>query len=83
MGMRRIRCARCCSVQPLCDEWLGNGSAKGLKEMYDMGARTVGQDEDSCMVHGMSKEAVKLSVVNRELPLECIAYEIVTYGGGR
>jgi len=62
---------------------MGDDGAKGLKEMYDMGARTLGQDEDSCVVYGMPKEAVKLGAVHRELPLERIAYEIVAYGGGR
>jgi two-component system chemotaxis response regulator CheB len=62
---------------------MGDDGAKGLKEMYDMGARTVGQDEDSCVVYGMPKEAVKLGAVNREIPLDKIAYEIVAYGGGR
>jgi two-component system chemotaxis response regulator CheB len=59
---------------------MGDDGAKGLKEMHDMGARTVGQDEDSCVVYGMPKEAVKLGAVHRELPLGRIAYEIVAYG---
>jgi two-component system chemotaxis response regulator CheB len=62
---------------------MGDDGAKGLKEMHDMGARTVGQDEDSCVVYGMPKEAVKLGAVNKELPLDRIAYEIVAYGSGR
>jgi two-component system chemotaxis response regulator CheB len=62
---------------------MGDDGAKGLKEMYDMGARTVGQDEDSCVVYGMPKEAVKLGAVNKELPLDRIAYEIAAYGCGR
>jgi two-component system chemotaxis response regulator CheB len=62
---------------------MGDDGAKGLKEMYDMGARTVGQDEDSCVVYGMPKEAAKLGAVNRELPLDRIAHEIVAYGGRR
>jgi two-component system chemotaxis response regulator CheB len=60
---------------------MGDDGAKGLKEMLDMGARTVGQDEDSCVVYGMPKEAAKLGAVNKELPLGRIAYEIVAYGG--
>lgn len=62
---------------------MGDDGARGLKEMYDMGARTVGQDEDSCVVYGMPKEAIKLGAVNKEIPLDRIAYEIVAYGGGR
>jgi two-component system chemotaxis response regulator CheB len=62
---------------------MGDDGARGLKEMSDMGARTLGQDEESCVVYGMPKEAFKLGGVNRELPLGRIAYEIVAYGGGR
>jgi two-component system chemotaxis response regulator CheB len=62
---------------------MGDDGARGLKEMYDMGAHTLGQDEDSCVVYGMPKEALKLGAVKRELPLNRIAYEIVAYGGIR
>ncbi len=62
---------------------MGDDGARGLKEMHDMGASTLGQDEDSCVVYGMPKEAAKLGAVNRELPLDRIAYEIVAYGGKR
>ncbi len=62
---------------------MGDDGARGLKEMHDMGARTVGQDEDSCVVYGMPKEAAKLGAVNKELALERIANEIVAYGCGR
>jgi len=62
---------------------MGDDGAKGLKEMHDMGASTLGQDEDSCVVYGMPKEAAKLGAVKRELPLDRIAYEIVAYGNGR
>jgi two-component system chemotaxis response regulator CheB len=62
---------------------MGDDGAKGLKEMLDMGARTVGQDENSCVVYGMPKEAAKLGAVKKELPLGRIASEIVAYGDGR
>jgi two-component system chemotaxis response regulator CheB len=62
---------------------MGDDGAKGLKEMHDMGAHTVGQDEDSCVVYGMPKEAAKLGAVKKELPLGRIAYEIAAYGSGR
>jgi two-component system chemotaxis response regulator CheB len=62
---------------------MGDDGSRGLKEMHDMGARTVGQDEDSCVVYGMPKEALKLGGVSKELSLNRIAYEIVAYGAGR
>jgi two-component system chemotaxis response regulator CheB len=59
---------------------MGDDGAHGLKEMLDAGARTLGQDENSCVVYGMPKEAFKLGAVERELPLNKIPYEIVNYG---
>jgi len=37
---------------------MGNDGASGLKEMRDAGARTIAQDEQSCVVFGMPKEAI-------------------------
>jgi len=56
---------------------MGDDGAHGLKEMHDMGARTLAQDEASCVVYGMPKEAVKLGAVDRVLPLGDIHQEIV------
>lgn len=47
---------------------MGDDGAQGLKEMLDAGGRTLGQDENSCVVYGMPKEAFKLGAVQRELP---------------
>lgn len=62
---------------------MGDDGAKGLKEMHDMQAKTLGQDEESCVVYGMPKEAVKLGGVDKEVPLERIAQEILAYASGR
>lgn len=62
---------------------MGDDGARGLKEMHDMGAHTLGQDEESCVVYGMPKEAVKLGAVNKAIPLNRIAQEIVAYGCSR
>jgi len=48
-----------------------------LLEMRQAGARTLAQDEQSCVVYGMPKEAVKNGAVERELPLGRIAEEIL------
>ncbi len=48
---------------------MGDDGAKGLKEMKDAGAATIAQDEDSCVVYGMPKEAVKLGAVDDIVPL--------------
>jgi two-component system chemotaxis response regulator CheB len=52
---------------------MGDDGARGLKEMHDVGAKTVAQDEESCVVYGMPKEAVKLNAVDRIMPLDDIA----------
>ncbi|MHB1231332.1 MAG: protein-glutamate methylesterase/protein-glutamine glutaminase [Burkholderiales bacterium] len=56
---------------------MGDDGARGLKEMRDAGARTLGQDEATCVVYGMPKEAVKLGAVEREAPLEQIPNAIL------
>ncbi len=60
---------------------MGDDGARGLKEMRDAGATTIGEDESTCVVYGMPKEAVKLGAVGRELPLDQIPREIIAYGG--
>lgn len=55
---------------------MGDDGARGLKEMHDAGARTVAQDEASCVVYGMPKEAVKRGAVAKVVPLDGIAREI-------
>ena len=52
---------------------MGDDGAKGLKEMRDAGALTIGQNEETCVVYGMPKEAKKAGGVENELPLERIA----------
>jgi two-component system chemotaxis response regulator CheB len=49
---------------------MGDDGARGLKEMLDAGAATVAQDEASCVVFGMPKEAIKLGAAKRILPLQ-------------
>ena len=56
---------------------MGDDGAKGLKEMHDAGAWTVGQDEESCVVYGMPKEAVKLGAVDKVLSLRDIPAAIL------
>lgn len=48
---------------------MGDDGARGLKEMRDMGARTFAQDQDSCVVFGMPREAIRVDAVDRIVPL--------------
>jgi two-component system chemotaxis response regulator CheB len=56
---------------------MGDDGAAGLAEMRSAGARTVAQDEDSCVVYGMPKEAVKRGGVEKSVPLQAIGREIM------
>ena len=52
---------------------MGADGAKGMKLMRDAGARTVAQDEATCVVYGMPKEAVAMGGVEQVMPLRGIA----------
>lgn len=51
---------------------MGDDGAHGMKEMHDTGAVTYAQDEASCVVFGMPKEAIKLGGVDHVVPLSDI-----------
>lgn len=59
---------------------MGDDGARGMKEMHDAGALTIAQDEASCVVYGMPKEAVRHGGVRHVLSLDKISGEIVIYG---
>ena len=56
---------------------MGDDGARGLKEMHEAGAWTVGQDEATCVVYGMPKEAVRLGAVDKVLGLHDIPAAIL------
>lgn len=56
---------------------MGDDGARGLKELHDTGALTVAQDEASCVVYGMPKEAVKLGAADTEMSLSAIPELII------
>jgi two-component system chemotaxis response regulator CheB len=51
---------------------MGDDGARGLLEMHQAGARTLAQDEESCVVFGMPKEAIKLGAADRVVALSAI-----------
>jgi two-component system chemotaxis response regulator CheB len=51
---------------------MGDDGARGLREMRDAGAHTLAQDEATCVVFGMPKEAIRLEAAVRVVPLETI-----------
>jgi two-component system chemotaxis response regulator CheB len=56
---------------------MGDDGARGMVELHEAGARCVAQDEDSCVVFGMPKEAIKRGAVDAVLPLASIPDEII------
>jgi len=58
---------------------MGDDGARGMKEMHDAGAQTIAQDEASCVVFGMPKEAIKLGGVDQVIPLNKIPDAMFAY----
>jgi two-component system chemotaxis response regulator CheB len=58
---------------------MGDDGAKGMLEMKRAGAKTIAQDETTCVVFGMPKEAIKNGSVDKVLPLQSVAGAILNY----
>ena len=59
---------------------MGDDGARGMLEMKEAGAFNIAQDENSCVVFGMPKEAIKLGAVESVVPLEHIARTVLNHG---
>lgn len=55
---------------------MGDDGARGMKLLHERGARTIAQNEETCVVFGMPKEAIKLGAVDEVLPLSQMASAI-------
>ena len=60
---------------------MGDDGARGMKEMHDRGSLTIAQDEQSSVVFGMPKKAIALGAVDKVLPLNEIANNILSFVG--
>jgi two-component system chemotaxis response regulator CheB len=58
---------------------MGDDGARGMKQLHDLGARTIAQDEATCVVFGMPKEAIALGAVDEVLPIQQIARAIQAF----
>lgn len=58
---------------------MGDDGARGMKQLHDQGARTIAQDEETCVVFGMPMEAIKLGAVDDVLPIGEIAGAIKAF----
>lgn len=56
---------------------MGDDGARGLLEMKEAGAFTIAQDEKSCVVFGMPKEAIALGAADKVVPLHRIAATVL------
>jgi two-component system chemotaxis response regulator CheB len=61
---------------------MGSDGAEGLLKMKRAGARTLAQDEASCVVFGMPREAIRLGAVDRVAPLDRVAAELTALCAG-
>ena len=58
---------------------MGDDGACGMLEMKQAGAVTIAQDEATCVVFGMPKEAIKRNAVDKVLPLQAVAGVLVAH----
>ena len=58
---------------------MGDDGARGMKLLHNAGARTIAQNEATCVVFGMPKEAIKLDAVDDILPLDMMAQAILQF----
>lgn len=58
---------------------MGADGARGLLAMRDAGAHTIAQDEASCVVFGMPREAIRLDAASEVLPLNRIARHLLLH----
>lgn len=58
---------------------MGDDGARGMRVLHDGGAKTIAQDEASCVVFGMPKEAIKLNAVDDILSLDHIPRAILQF----
>ena len=58
---------------------MGADGAPGMKAMKDAGAMTIAQDEQSCVVFGMPKEAIALGAVRHVVPLDKVAATVMEF----
>jgi two-component system chemotaxis response regulator CheB len=56
---------------------MGRDGAMGMKAVKQLHGKTIAQDEKSCVVFGMPHAAVEMNAIDKVLPLERIAEEIV------
>lgn len=59
---------------------MGRDGAEGLLQMRTAGAHTIAQNEATCVVFGMPKEAIALNAADEILPLDRVAPQLLAAG---
>lgn len=60
---------------------MGNDGSKGIRVIKEQGGSVIAESEETAIVYGMPREAVATGVVDRVVPLNLVASEIVLQGG--
>ena len=55
---------------------MGADGAAGLLHLREYGANTIAQNEETCVVFGMPREAIRLGAAQHILPLEHIGHRL-------
>lgn len=58
---------------------MGKDGADGLRNLRDLGAKTIGQSQETCVVYGMPRAAMECGAIEIELPIDHIAARLVEY----
>lgn len=58
---------------------MGDDGARGMKQLHDQGARTIAQNEATCIVFGMPKEAIAVGAIDDVLAINDVAAAIRTF----
>jgi two-component system, chemotaxis family, protein-glutamate methylesterase/glutaminase len=58
---------------------MGDDGARGMQLLHDRGARTIAQNEETCVVFGMPREAIRLGAVDEVLALPQVADAILRF----
>jgi two-component system chemotaxis response regulator CheB len=59
---------------------MGDDGARGMLEIRESGGYTIAQDEASCVVFGMPREAIKRKAVQKVVPLNQLPAVVLTAG---
>jgi two-component system, chemotaxis family, protein-glutamate methylesterase/glutaminase len=60
---------------------MGSDGSLGIAKIKSVGGNTIAQNEETCVVYGMPKSAVIAGAIDKIVPLDDIAKEIIKYTG--